>query len=185
MVRGGNPGEEAMKAMRPWRMGLLALLLMIGVAGGTAWGQEAMGEAASEAVAATAPAVSPEMFTTNNLWMMVVDLPGVRHASGIRHGGIGPDAGEEHGEHPVQEHADSGDRAADLRVGRLQSDVSRQRELGDSRLAGVRRPGDRNGCRGADERLQRRAIPTGRTSCSRACSRRRRRRSCPARWPSA
>lgn len=45
-------------------MGILCL--MAGVA--TAWGQEA---GAVEAVAEEAAAVSPEMFTTNNLWMMV------------------------------------------------------------------------------------------------------------------
>jgi Amt family ammonium transporter len=54
-----------MKAKTRRMPGMLAVLLMAGAAG-TAWGQEA-GAAAAEA----APAVSPEMFTTNNLWMMV------------------------------------------------------------------------------------------------------------------
>lgn len=46
-------------------MGILCLMAGVGA---TAWGQEA---GAVEAVAEEAAAVSPEMFTTNNLWMMV------------------------------------------------------------------------------------------------------------------
>ena len=64
-----------MKARGKWRTMLLAFLMVLGAAGGTAWGQEAVAEAVAEVVADAAaeeaPAVSVEMFTTNNLWMMV------------------------------------------------------------------------------------------------------------------
>ena len=50
-----------MRAIGKWRTTMLSLLLLVG-AGGTAWAQEAAG---------AAPAVSEEMFATNNLWMMV------------------------------------------------------------------------------------------------------------------
>ena len=51
-----------MKGTKKW---LGVGMLGVALCAGTAWGQEA------EAVAAAAPGVSEEMFTTNNLWMMV------------------------------------------------------------------------------------------------------------------
>ena len=50
-----------MRAIGKWRTTMVSLLLLVG-AGGTVWAQEAAG---------AAPAVSEEMFATNNLWMMV------------------------------------------------------------------------------------------------------------------
>jgi len=50
-------------------MTLIFLLLLGG--GGIARAQEAVVETASEVAASAVPSVSPELFTTNNLWMMV------------------------------------------------------------------------------------------------------------------
>ena len=56
--------------MKAFRMGVAALGIWLAAGLGAAWAQD-VAPAAVEAVAEAAPAVSPEMFTTNNLWMMV------------------------------------------------------------------------------------------------------------------
>lgn len=76
------------------------------------------------ALAQEAEAVSLELFTVNNTWMLVATfLVFIMHL-GFACLGIGADAGQEHGQHLVQEHGDRRDWARDLCLCWFQFDVS-------------------------------------------------------------
>jgi hypothetical protein len=87
-----------------WKRVLAAALFALPLIGFANAGlaQEAAAEAATVTEAVVeAPGISPEGLHHQQHLDDGFHLPGVYHASGLRHGRVGLVSGEKHGEHPV------------------------------------------------------------------------------------